>query len=1433
MSESICPTCTGAGRILGLPCPACGGKVARVKASLGTQATPIILTSRSLAPATKVREADSRFGRPVNIFRKELARVGNYRHRGNGDELPFPAERLKAWADNTNAMCGVGHFPYVPNRHRFDLKFDDQSAIEAGNNFGRVLSAEFDGKSLYATLELVGDKALDALAANDISLCVPREQKDDEGRDYGEALQHVAIVPNPALSKLKPAEWIRGTDAPFVHIAASAGFDAMDVPVLELASEDAEPNASDSITKRAGSMVALAAGVTIKRPSPIALAAGIQLSFSPDQPRDGNGQWSSSGGGAIARSAGVVGGIRNISRDAPDEPSRFRPWAVGSDGTAYLPRKDILDTTPKPRGTPEAEAIKANIEVRNQRLNKLNIDHRNMIDQTMRSRFNEQVVDPKNAYRANAEERHKLTTENLHDVDRLNAMPHQQSAIARAAGITEDPEPESPHEIARFGRTAAFVSGGKVAVITGAESRTLDLAKTSQPEPLSERAAAKVKEYGKDPAEYRIVRHDGNAHVLHHSIANAIEGERRRSAGMMAVATGTVTIDPKARFGESPAAQPPVEKPSHLKSARAKYPLGRYPNEHDKIIQKIVAGFTPQNRGGHERGHLGSQSTKLSAIALAADIMLSSEEDGIWRTIDGVHVRFGKDGKINAGPPALRGKTVDEAVAHHKSSGDPGKVGQVRSVEEEAGEFAKGGKARLPVGDDGKLDPHLHDAYKRALAKTGHTLGEFKDDGEGHVLATVTKQPKALVGKADASVQATAKRLIMEHGGASHEGMAAASQRATKLSSQHAALAKANPATAVANLKKSAHYDQVAEHIKRGGVAHDPAAQSVRDQLQKASDARAAGREVTKIKGQLEEAKARASSPIAKAAESKPEPSPKAEPAKADGKPADPKAAELARHLKYKADEDAAERERSKGGVRFPMLSAIALAAGIMLDASPLTGGQWKTINGARVYIHDVTGVIMAGAGHLVGKTVAHAESHGAAPAVRLPDYHPIQRDAKGGYVGTVGEDGTVSHVQEHADRLKALKPPPGNTDVHLSKDPNASRQVKHTDIEGRSQTLYSADHSAESADTKFERHRRFAADLPKTRAAMAEHPSEEAAALRLVDKTGLRIGGEGDTGAKVQAYGATTLRPEHVSDDGKTLTFVGKKGVHIVHDVQDEGVAKELADRKSHAKPGQKLYNTNDRKARAHLASVHPDGDYKVKDFRTAFANREAKIAMRGMKAPTDLKSFVAAQSAVAQHVSSRLGNTPAVALKDYIAPEAFSAWRTSVANGEQAELIHAAAAAKGISPEEAAKSWIPKHAADYRKHFTERFTSPARTNVAKPGKLEAARFVALSGAAGNRGDVRHEPLRHRPVECADARLAGHAGRFGRVASLVALAAGLAAPSPIALAAGIQLSYNPDQPRVPAGSSDGGEFGSGGATVKKKMNVPHASTCLNGTQAN
>jgi DNA topoisomerase I len=258
-------------------------------------------------------------------------------------------------------------------------------------------------------------------------------------------------------------------------------------------------------------------------------------------------------------------------------------------------------------------------------------------------------------------------------------------------------------------------------------------------------------------------------------------------------------------------------------------------------------------------------------------------------------------------------------------------------------------------------------------------------------------------------------------------------------------------------------------------------------------------------------------------------------------------------------------------------------------------------------------------------------------------------------------------------DHIASLRIPPAWNNVQFAKDPEAKLLVTGEDSKGRQQSIYSAAFIQQQADAKWARIDEMDKKYEEIHASVNSDivdgkNVEEASALRLIMSNGVRPGDDRDTGGKVQAYGATTLEGRHVvgdNPDNVRLQFVGKKGVdHDLH-VTDREVATDLLRRRDAAGPNGKVYDTSQDKLLVYTHSKD-GGGFKTKDFRTLLATKTAQNEVASMKLPRNMKEYKASVKTVAEKVSSKLGNTPSVALNSYISPTVFGKWHMSATHGK-----------------------------------------------------------------------------------------------------------------------------------------------------------------------
>lgn len=292
---------------------------------------------------------------------------------------------------------------------------------------------------------------------------------------------------------------------------------------------------------------------------------------------------------------------------------------------------------------------------------------------------------------------------------------------------------------------------------------------------------------------------------------------------------------------------------------------------------------------------------------------------------------------------------------------------------------------------------------------------------------------------------------------------------------------------------------------------------------------------------------------------------------------------------------------------------------------------------------------------------------------------HPRDDDGKfatgsGGTAGPKKGEKSGALVAAHPNReqwpehIKSLKLPPAWKDVRINPDPNADLLAVGKDAKGRPQYVYSGKFSASQAQAKFSRIQDLDRKFDKVRNQNLERMNagdpktrEHAECARLVMSMGIRPGSDTDTKAKLKAYGATTLEGRHVVEEGgKTfLRFTGKKGVSLNLPVNDPSLAKSLMERAKRAGADGKLFPGVSDKSLLDYTHTLDGGSFKTKDFRTLLGTREAMNAVNSGTAPKNEKDYRKKVLEIAKLVSSKLGNTPVVALQSYINPAVFAGWR------------------------------------------------------------------------------------------------------------------------------------------------------------------------------
>ncbi|GAB4100929.1 DNA topoisomerase IB [Sinomonas halotolerans] len=262
---------------------------------------------------------------------------------------------------------------------------------------------------------------------------------------------------------------------------------------------------------------------------------------------------------------------------------------------------------------------------------------------------------------------------------------------------------------------------------------------------------------------------------------------------------------------------------------------------------------------------------------------------------------------------------------------------------------------------------------------------------------------------------------------------------------------------------------------------------------------------------------------------------------------------------------------------------------------------------------------------------------------------------------------------EEALERIRSLAIPPAWRHVRIAASPRARVQARGVDAAGRTQYLYHAGWRERQEARKFRRALGLAERLPGLRRRVTEDlrgkrgPRAQAlaAAVRIIDRTGMRVGGH-RYARENGTFGVTTVQREHVSLEGDAVAFdfPGKSGLRWEVVVTDPDLAAYLRalPRRPAREPalgyddGHGFQPVSASALNEYLRGSSASG-VSAKDLRTwratvVAARSLARSRQQEADADTAWRDAVAA-------AAEWLHNTPAVARSSYVDPHLLEAYQ------------------------------------------------------------------------------------------------------------------------------------------------------------------------------
>lgn len=269
-----------------------------------------------------------------------------------------------------------------------------------------------------------------------------------------------------------------------------------------------------------------------------------------------------------------------------------------------------------------------------------------------------------------------------------------------------------------------------------------------------------------------------------------------------------------------------------------------------------------------------------------------------------------------------------------------------------------------------------------------------------------------------------------------------------------------------------------------------------------------------------------------------------------------------------------------------------------------------------------------------------------------------------------VSANGRRITSEKQLGRIAALAVPPAWQQVWIATDSRAHIQATGVDAAGRTQYIYHPRWRELRDDEKFIRSMAFAQGLPSMRRTVTrdlkQHSDAKrrtiAAAVRLIDSVGLRVGGAAYADEN-GSFGATTLQRRHVRAQGSEirLVFRGKSaGAWDVH-LSDPLLGEYFATVPANPRQGPALcfpvmngrrkewQSVSDSDVNHYLGTAVGSG-FTAKDFRTWQGTVVAAVSLaRSYRMNASSPDAV---TAAIRDASVWLHNTPTIAKDSYVNP-------------------------------------------------------------------------------------------------------------------------------------------------------------------------------------